>query len=56
MKKCDFKSCKENATVFGVKTSRCSKHPAVIILDDNPLSIASYLEEFGDSTEKKEKP
>jgi hypothetical protein len=22
--------------------------PKVIILDDNPLSIASYLEEFGD--------
>jgi hypothetical protein len=24
------------------------KKPKVIILDDNPLSIACYLEEFGD--------
>lgn len=29
------------------------KKPKVIILDDNPLSIASYLEEFGESNGRK---
>ena len=29
------------------------KVPKVIILDNNPLSIASYLEEFGDKREEK---
>ena len=48
MKKCEFKGCKENATVFGTNSARCENHPSVIILDDNPLSITSYLEEFGD--------
>ena len=28
------------------------KQPKVIILDDNPLSIAAYLEEFGDPVTK----
>ncbi len=31
------------------------KKPKVIFLDDNPVSIASYLEEFGDPTLKKKK-
>jgi len=29
------------------------KKPKVIILDNNPLSIACYLEEFGDKIFKK---
>jgi len=47
-KKCEFKGCTEVATTFVLNSMRCKKHPRVIILDDNPLSIASYFEEFGD--------
>lgn len=53
MKKCEFKGCRENATVFTKDTSRCKKHPSIIILDDNPLSIASYLEEYGGEEREK---
>ena len=28
--------------------NNCYPRPKVIILDDNPFSIASYLEEYGD--------
>lgn len=55
VKKCEFKGCKEKATVFTKNSARCSKHPSVIILDDNPFSIACYLDEYGDETFKDDK-
>lgn len=39
---------------YGCKLDEKRK-PKVIILDDNPLSIASYLEEYGDKFKSEKK-